>query len=730
MRDFLEYLHKNKNQEERPHQFIRPAQRPLLLVLLGEFEEREIEILKEKLRAHMDIDRYVFWMGLRNCGYEGIQYEIPWEDISIRTLREREELQNGGTVKGWNSVLEGYAGDILNKIEGIHFGENNSIQIAVIVKTDQISSGLMYPLAKLLAESFSIWFFNNVYLELYMLTNQGGIMGGEEREFRWALNYLCLKEAEKLYMVDKITSIPKHIAHMVYFFSNIKSDGTLLKQNDAWVEQYSSIALLLSLKMMQAENVEYLYSDKEFGMGVKNASVLANMQNEGIINSAGYIHLEKNIYLIRLIVYHTVWTEITKLHDEGEEEELRRKLAIRKDDLQQLISVPGKIRRISPIDTKSIVCKQVNPDIIYQSRNGEALQKIFGNNLDLYLDLNMAVDAENSLLNEWQESFRYQLTQLDYDEAMTPFDIKRILEKVETELHNMEKQIFDITKDQEETLAEWKQKMAQPGGRVRGEELIYILADGYCTKSQRYRNAKLEMENCKWLLYNTQSILRDYRNFSDFTDTIIHQLETEISAVEKEKGVEAIQNFHTRDFYQDYTVECIRESKEFKELLKRLANYVGREEALMEDVVQVCENELLRDKVLTWSFLEELQNRLPGYRPEGEAQIQTSEDVYRQLLFSIGKNAHYLCKEIFGGANVYQQTCCFTSDNSLATIAKEMRIDDLSSDFCMFCDSNNDQFDVLYVVGNINLQRIQYVEKYKESYYRVSEAEGIACQRF
>lgn len=720
--NFLDYVKKGREHEGISSKGDKKARMPLMLVLLGKYEEQEISILQEQLSCHMNLSNHVFWICMNDCkGIKENSHVLPIENKKLTSLKEREEFAERVNTSQMNEILDEAASDVMDKISGINFAENNTIRIAILVKTDQAASGMMFPLAKMLAENFSTYFFNNVYVELYLFVDQG-VIPLAERGVRWASNYLTIKEAESLYAKEKMTYISKYVAHMIYFFSNVQNNGILLAREEAWKEHYASIALLQTMKTMCGENKEYVYSDKDYSMAVKNAAVVAGVGQAGIINSAGCVHLERNEYLIRLIVYRTVWKKLCSIHEKLDVESLRAKLSIKEADLSRLISGNNSMKKINEMDTKSIVRHSVNPDLIYQMKNGEAVNRIFGNNLDLFMMLNATEkEAEKKKLDDWYEGLKHRLGDKDYRGEANPFDLDLVFSQIEDEIKEKVSKASDLSSSLQSDFEIWKEKMTRLGKKAKGGELIYALADGYCAQFIKYRSASREKENCEKLHKTVKRIGKEYHEFVMFINATIAQLTQEIDCFfGTEKVVEALQTAHTQEYYEALTIDILNNNYSFGKLVDNLVDYVGREEALMEAVIVFCEKDILGKEAFIRDFMKELLKRLPGYKPIGGRPIQTKEDVFGQLLAVIDDNFHYMCKDIFNGMDIYRQSSYFMADNAIANVHEGMKniYAEMSQNksFNMFCDKHSDQFDVLYLVGNISAEKIQFMNHYQKQY--------------
>ena len=719
---FLDYVRKENNQKKREKIANRKAKMPLLIVMLGYYSGNEIEMFTDYLDDHIALSERVCWATMQDCAeIKGNRFEIPYTNKEFTSLQNREwYTQEAGSEK-MQVLIDGFAGKMFNKLAGVEFEEKNSIRIAILVKTDQASSGLLFYMAKALVDYFSVYYTSKVYLEIYNIINQGGV-SLEKRKTRWASNYLTMQDTVKLYTEEMKQDRTGTVAHMVYFMSNIKNSGIMMREDEYLRELYRSIALVLTAKILEGDNINYTYKDIDFGNGIKNKSLEKGMDKEGVICSAGCIHMEKNDYLIRLIVYRTIWHELGKIHEDLDMDALRRRLSISPDDLKNLAARKNNMRSITTMDLKSIVRNPVNTDMIYQNKNGDAVQKIFGKHLDLFMQLNANISGEDEgTLEEWPQNLEYRLKQKDYTHEAGPLDIDRLLLDMETELSNNSRQAEDLSQKAKEDFEEWKDKGTNIGRRASEEELLQTLAKNYCVMRMKFQNAEIEMNNYEMLLRHVQRVGKSYHSFVSFIQDTVGQLTEEINSIcEVQKGTGVLQTANTKEFYENLVKNELESGIAFRRLSDTLTEYIGDTDGLMDKVFQFCNEEILKRPEFSRGFLDELLQRMPGYRTMSGREVRTDKDVFDQLLITIDAEAHYLCKDIHDGFDNYRASLYFLSD--MAFGGKNYSYEPMQATliqkggFYLFCDKYCDQFDVVYLVGNIYPDLIYHMEQYKREY--------------
>ena len=118
-------------------------------------------------------------------------------------------------------------------------------------------------------------------------------------------------------------------------------------------------------------------------------------------------------------------------------------------------------------------------------KNGDAVKKLFGNNLELFLTLN----AENGgmskkKLDDTRDSLLYRLQ--SYKGDASPFDFDRVFLKVEEEIKEKANLADEASDKYEEDFVAWKEKQVTFGKNAKEEEILHFLANSYCSMSLKY----------------------------------------------------------------------------------------------------------------------------------------------------------------------------------------------------------------------------------------------------
>jgi hypothetical protein len=708
---------------------------PIVLFLLGSFAEQEIQILQEFFDHHIHTRGKVFWICSReNALEDGWTISCPSHPTYGHEVRK--QFAEYGNSEELIDQLTQYAGAIFNKTSESVFVEHGSLTINFLVKPDEADSGLLLPLLSRAVECFSDYF--NVYIQkdIYLLADQQAYNGAMAID-RMASNYQTMRESSDL--------VASGSAHMAYFLSNVDDKGRFRINNVR--ERYASVALLIMAKSAVAENQQYLYQDADFGHSIDNTCFMTGLDS-GKICSAGYMRLETEMQLSFLIACKSVWKFLQESREEYSYERYGTELEINPESLDEFAQ--GGLRHLQfyEEDWQSIVRnRKLNEDSIFTMYNGEAIEKFYGRNVDLYLELNyLTTEQDSERTNAWIKELEQRIYAASQRDNLTPKEILLLLKALEGELKERIEQASSLSRGHKDQLDKWKsskyrQQVAGKGKNKDNSQELMMLVKTYLTDLWKMENAGVKQRLYSSMLQAVERLLVRYQCYTDLVDRAMEDLDLEISSM-IEKGVEnaekKLQVIHADAYYESRTMELLNHNSKSQELRLQLLQMVNRgeisqqnPEKLYQPVFQFCQKEILVQEDYQKEFLEEVFDRLMNFEEPGRAELRRKTDIANYVLQGIEKCRHYLCRDTFEGQNSYREMCFFLDDVNTFTQGDDANAiaADLirKSELKLFCEKNNHILDVLFLAGNIRVETIYQYDIYKRAYIR-KEGGNLECR--
>ena len=146
----------------------------------------------------------------------------------------------------------------------------------------------------------------------------------------------------------------------------------------------------------------------------------------------------------------------------------------------------------------------------------------------------------------------------------------------------------------------------------------------------------------------------------------------------------------------------------------------GTAETIYSRVLKFCQDDILSDARYQRDFMEEIYDRLKGYRSYGTDELKDANDISDYILLGVDECSYYLCRDTFGGFDIHQEMCMYLNAESQfinvkdtkAVAANQIRNDRLR----LFCRKGLQDLDVLFIAGNIHTKRMFQYNMYEEAW--------------
>lgn len=701
-----------------------------MIVLIGDYKDEEIEYLETNLKKHFPVDPYVFWLCIGHAKVSSAQkktYECFGKKDDF--LEQRVEFGKIVSTQQFIHFCEEAVADIYNATARLICQEAGEVAVAVIYKADHPESGMAAPVIKKLKELLSEQFMS-VNMDAYVLLDQSAYT--ERKAEKESMVYQTLNEAEQL--------IHDKIIRLSYVLSNIDNRGRLHEKEQVCEEAYASIALMISMKNLIPDNSVYGYSDMGYGKAVENFAQSIGIET-GVLSSIGHMCLLIDKKIHSYVVYLTIWKKLAEQSEEERMKEVMQELGVEKDQISQYFASSYRRRSLDENDFETIVRNKTLPEqSIYTMKNDEAVARFFGNNLDLFYELNVRGNDSRQRMTEWFDILSKRLETLQSD--ITNMDIAYILSSVENMVQMLENESEELAENRRVRFIEWKSKIFSETHREKNRNqkntnpLLKLAWDYLQIKDGVYISSKQKAiyEEVREKIADLSSYYKKYRILVSQTADSLEKViaEKEYEAAKPGNGLGLLQVTNARNYYKNLTTELLTEhyDKEFKQLLLELrklsSDRVFDEEKIYKLVLNFCNNYIFADPVFRMSFLEELQKRLMGYEEVGKWVIKSGTDVSNFLLTTITDAQHTLyCDAIQQGFQTYDEMCLFLQNDAIfmeekdkdahvANIIKEQKMK-------LFCDKHSDSLDVVFIAGNLKAVHLHKWSSYENSYRKLTE---------
>ncbi|MDY3250509.1 MAG: hypothetical protein SOX32_09210 [Candidatus Choladocola sp.] len=699
---------------------------PMVNVLLGEFDQQEIQVLRDTLASHINPERKIFWIGCREYGQDFQYFSVPCSEKY--GFDQREALQEYGSISGRAALREQLlelAGKIFNETMRESFRDTGCIRLNLFVKPDESFSGLLVPVCTLLEETFHAYYDVQILKDLYLMADQRAYdRKGKDRR---ASDYLTLVESEQLMGDGQI--------QLAYFLSNIDNTGRLRSGN--LQERYAAPALLMLIKTAIPDKNAGVtsYSDESFGDAVASRNIMTGM-TPGKLSSVGYMRLENNEQLATLAACRSVWQSLCCVRELPYEEFLDE-IGCGAEGLAEFTKATMPHLRFSEADWQAIVRnRSIREERLMTMTKGASIDALYGRNLDLYLELNCRRgDTVREKLQIWSSRFQELVWGLGRSRRnLNPFEIDRVLVLAIQSLEERREMTAQLYRGQQSKLERWRNsrfgEISRKRVSVTKESFIYVqVADEYLKLRWSVEDARRREKVYAEMLRFAENLRTRLQPYLELVEKAAGELSKEIGAVINNGMADTrkrLQVINGDQYYQAVTGDILQNDKAYRylqsDLFQMAAGGVNKasEEKIYERVFTFCREHILQDGRFHQECLGEIFARLQGYREEGKDELKTTEDISDFVLQSIDECRHYMCRDSFGGQDCHEEMCflldgdsIFAEMGSTHSIAADLiRSDKLR----LFCENEYSSLDILFLAGNIRTETLYQFGDYKRAY--------------
>ena len=135
---FIDFIQKKEGRNYNQRGGGLNLRQPLVNILLGQFEERELQALLDGFSSQMTPQGQVFWLSTRRTGSDAVIC-LPVPAVERYSFEARKELQTyAGTSEELKHGLEKAVREIFNSAMEHIYAEQGRIRLNFLVKTDEL----------------------------------------------------------------------------------------------------------------------------------------------------------------------------------------------------------------------------------------------------------------------------------------------------------------------------------------------------------------------------------------------------------------------------------------------------------------------------------------------------------------------------------------------------------------------------------------------------------------
>lgn len=742
---FVDYIQTASGQKIGSSERTLRMKQPVVNILLGDFDEEEREALDYYPGRYASTRENVFWINVKKQRESDFVLTVPEPDEKYSSDgrgRLKEYAQDSEQLK---QELQEYAGVIFNKSAFSHMAFQNpgSLQINFLVKSDEAFSGLLEPLSVLAEEAFALYYDSFRKKDAYLFLNQQA--AADRADERRISNYLTLCETDSMMHMEN----DKGKLRLAYILSNLYSSGSL--GPDYRRERCLAAGMLCLMKNALTEgDIKNVYSDDAFGKAVAGIAMM-NHQEPGMFSSLGYMSFESRESLAKLAVYRAVFEEMMNVRGEMQADEFpdkfREDLNMTEADWKMAAAKTKRGITLTELDWRSIARKRVNETELIGKPNGTCIERLYGRNLDLYLELNNDGEKCQQEANRWIEEFERNLQAVVSRERLSPYELIRILEWAEKELVQQETQCRRNAEGCRNKLNEWERKRCDNLSRrrmpvTRESETLYKQAGQYISLKQKMMDAQNRGKELSCMQENLRALRGHFERYQKLIGNACRDLEEKIREIESATTkVKELQIVNSAAFYSHLTGDILKQSMRYRELCEKIremalkrVNAETAENDVYEKVRRFCEQDeqdeqgVLNQIRFRGVFTEEFFRRMKGYKQENGNELRDSSAIADYLVQKIDQCKYYMFKSIFELSRIYEQMCfLLDSDSQFAKadggkgLAAALIWDNKLK---FFGERGCERLDVLFLAGNIRKEELVQFKSYQEAYSRAAEGGG------
>lgn len=718
----IQYIQKDRIRNlAHPIEKIR-LKKPVVNIFLGDFQTEEVRVLPELMDKRVGtVDKIQYAQIVCKGAASHIKEEhfttvrisdLPYENKL--GLQEREAFKKD--IEKSHSLgveLKKYVNKVYNSVTQYSYQEAGRIRINVILKVDDLMAACVDRLVTECKDRFGESFPEYVYIDIYCILDE--YLYDQNSAERNAYSYLAIEE------VSRLSKAPDLVFN-TYCLSNRSSEGVLTP--DCIDKLMTVIGLSMIIKDGESAADKY-NSFNEDRLRMKS------MEDKKSIFSMGYLQFEKPDHVIKLILLKQILIEMQgklRLVDD----DIFTRLNITEDYLKVLCRKAG-FKEITGSDTEILypIVKDTDMKVydLVGMTNRDALERLFGRNLDAFYEINLKNDGRvTTVLEQSITELRGILNDLCKDGGYSINEIFNLLSdksKVVEKLNKLFELYSDAIAGVNNDLKRWQSGDVLTRNlkeTVKGTDeprIYYGLAATYLNLLSKIASVDFKRQVLSCYQEEVSQIRGKYESSLQLIQAAIDELEANIQlqlTQELELQVGNCNQYYSRLFTEIIHKKYSTGFQKFKAEVNQNANNGTLDENTLYQLLVEFASTLEDEPCFGEDFTIEMVKRLSDYK-SGSRILGSKADIYNLAYATIRDKQEFYLK-IVQNSQFNKQICFFAheSDEFIEHIIDRMNQDNMQN-ISIFYERDFNSIDMLYIVGCFSKEQIDvFQSNWKKSY--------------
>lgn len=729
--NFIEFIEKKQKLRQKKKQEYIKLRKPVLNYFLGNYTKEEVHALSDTLEERVGGQEKIFYAFFNQ---ESLLEEFTAQEFQNQQIAEMEEeeyslsarqklQENMGSIFALEPKLQDFAIYVFNHASKVQFMHKGRIHVNIFVRAEDLKACLLRQMTEGIRDSFIEFYPSGCSIDVFLLLDQAAYASADHGMEKKAFTYLTLKETECMVREKNIS--------MAYCMSNMNSHGILNREPSIVHEMLYDAALTIILKEGIPADVQgdyETYKDESMKM---NAGV-----REGTFYSIGSFKLEGIMEVISLIVYRTVFLKMMKEREQLDVAQYMQRFEISREGMNRFLN-----QILPQIPFNELIWEGIVRNKSYKGTElanmpaGEGINKIYGRNLDLMLDLNCLKRfevQERDFMDQKLSQLKDRINELYFSDNFTIFEICKVVNEMLLVLKNEKEYSDQMYEAEMKTLKSWELSVF-PLGQLRDKaeyskdsKILYALAAAYLQKKQRILYSKARSRMAEQMEEGLQKMAEKYLAIADLVRQTADKLQETIRyAVEDELELRV---GNCEYYYERITEEILDTSENFKKFIRDVNQSIGNGnftvEELFEKVLDFCGKDIFVREEFHRDFSEEMLLRLKNYR-----EFETDQMVYDFAFNTIMDNQIFMADQ-HSFLEPYREVCFLVNRNNSFVTATNQRMAELKESHRMkiFYENYYEDMDVLFIEGCFDLADLHAYDVYEKTYIRLARQDKVEIE--
>lgn len=732
----MNYIRKGK--QDRSARFADHVllNRPVVNLFLGDFDPLEINCLKDMFES-------------RICSSDRALYAnlIMGESTNIETTKEvhtiflglnpeniaydetgrvalHEHLANHPVL---DNVLRSYGGDVFNKVSVYEFQYKGQIRVNLLIKAQDLAAAALDIVIERVKSIWEEFFPEDIMIDVYCLLDERQTM--EYADERKAFSYKTVFALSELAARD-------NLLNMVYLLSNINSKG-VLKPNNA-MELIAPIALMEMIKNGKTNGDSHhklLYQDARF------KSISVNKNNS--FCSFGRLQFGKPDEIIELIIYKQLLQGLYGNMLNIDRDDLRTRIDLSQNRLDSLFVKHFGSNSLGNDSAFYSIVKNPNFQVssLIGMSNKEAINQLFGGNLDLFFQLNYYKgyqDKAEEVIQDEILNLKNSLEQLYKQNSYSIYEVANLLgedEVITNTLNKLLSQNTDNKNAQQMLFAKWKEANADASDLkteikgIKEPAVIYRLAGEYISLQNKALISEFNLDMIRGYKLSIGELREKYHKSILTLDEAKEELDRFIH-MQLEEGL-PLQTGNCVNYYSQIVSQLItgRYKMEYEILIDSINQAISFGELTQEKLYlflhQFSDKYIVKEKVFEDTFTVEMVKRLMNFEYEGKL-MASQEDIYHAAYQTITDQLQYNIKIVETNVenNQLNKEICFivdTYNEFIDYVIEKLNQYQNHYKINIFHEKDGSSMDILYLEGGFGPNQYGAMNTWQKSLDRISK---------